>query len=57
MRLLDEGEQRILVVTPELGQLVGAGVLAAGQLERHLKAIRVQVVEVLHTTFEQNSRN
>lgn len=57
MRLLDEGEQGILVVAPELGQLIGAGILAAGQLERHLEAIGVQVVEVLHTTFEQNSGN
>lgn len=52
MRLLYKGQQRILVHLPELGQFGRRRVLAAGQLEGHLEAVRVDVVEVLHATWK-----
>jgi hypothetical protein len=47
---LHELQQRLLVQLPLAYKLAGLWILAAGQLERHLEAIRVHIVEVLHAT-------
>ena len=44
---LHVGQQSLLVVPPVLGQGVGPGVLAAGQLQGDLQRVGVDVVEVL----------
>lgn len=47
--LLHVNEQRLLVVLPLNWKFTGMRELIAGQLHRHLKAVGVQVTEVIHT--------
>lgn len=47
--LLHVNQQRLLVVLPLDGKLTGMRKLITGQLHRHLKAVGVQVTEVIHT--------
>ncbi len=47
--LLHVHQQRLLVVLPLDGKLAGMRELITGQLHRHLKAVGVQVTEVIHT--------
>lgn len=46
--LLHVNQQRLLVVLPLDGKLAGVRELVTGQLHRHLKAVVVQVTEVVH---------
>jgi len=45
-------EQGLAIVLPELRQLIGARVLAAGHLQRHFHHAVPDVVEVLHTSYQ-----
>jgi len=47
VHLGQEVEERVAVVGPLLLELGGGRVLAAGELQRDLEAVGVQVVEVL----------
>lgn len=47
--LLHVNQQRLLVVLPLDGKLTGMRELVTRQLHRHLKAVGVQVTEVIHT--------
>lgn len=47
--LLHVNQQGLLVVLPLDGKLTGMRELVTGQLHRHLKAVGVQVTEVVHT--------
>ena len=51
--LPDQLEERVSVVLPELGQLGGGWVLAAGQLEGDLLAAVPDVVVVLHAARQR----
>lgn len=48
--LLNERKEGFAVVLPLLLELRGQGVLAAGQLQRDLKAVSPHVVVILHPT-------
>jgi len=50
--LLYEGQQRLAVVLPLFGEVVLVGELVAAQEDAELKAVGVQVAEVVHTCRE-----
>lgn len=52
VHLLHVGEESRLIVSPFLSQLGTMGVLATRQLHRDLKAVAVQVVVVLHPSWD-----
>lgn len=47
--MLDEGQQRLLVVLPLEREFAFVGKLVAAQEDGQLKAVGVQVAEVVHT--------
>lgn len=49
MRGFHKPQQRFLIVPPFPRKRIRRGELATAQFERHFEAIRVHVVEVLHT--------
>lgn len=51
--LLHELEQRAAILLPVLRQLLGFWVFHAAQLNGHFKAVRMQVIPVLHPTYNR----
>lgn len=53
--LLHVNQQGLLVVLPLDGKLTGMRELVTWQLHRHLKAVGVQVTEVIHTCGKEEA--
>lgn len=57
INLVNKLQQRSPVVLPILRQLLRWRILHTAQLDRHLKAVSVKIVPVLHTTYKGDTKH